>query len=218
MVCYWNQWLANSLEVEEPQSSCLRDCPYVSHVLLNLGPPAFFRRMWMATFGHWCAKPTQLFGTWHFSWTLVGLVLLRNLIGCWACVQLTPLCVIQHQGPSQFVSKFLWPSSESRICDFHALVLGAAGSFKPDCRRSGIPQSLHWLQQQVFKLPSKRAPRSKRSIGDVKWLDLLMFFLYVIPIWYNIIYILMLSIYYIVYVFPIFISIVIYHIFYVIPI
>ena len=116
-------------------------------------------------------------------WTLVGLVLLRNLIGCWACVQLTPLCAIQHQGPSQFVSKFLWPSSESRICDFHALVLGAAGSFKPDCRRSGIPQSLHWLQQQVFKLPSKRAPRSKRSICDVKWLDLLMFFLYVIPIW-----------------------------------
>ena len=109
-------------------------------------------------------------------WTLVGLVLLRNLIGCWACVQLTPLCVIQHQGPSQFVSKFLWPSSESRICDFHALVLGAAGSFKPNCRQSGIPQSLHWLQQQVFKLPSKRAPRSKRSIGDVKWLDLLMFF------------------------------------------
>ena len=59
--------LADSLEVEQPQSSCLRDCPYVSHVLLNLGPPAFFRRMWMATFGHWCPKPTQLFGTWHFS-------------------------------------------------------------------------------------------------------------------------------------------------------
>ena len=50
-------------QVEQPGSSCLKDCPYISHVLASMGPH-FFRRMWMGNYGHWAAKPSQLWGSW----------------------------------------------------------------------------------------------------------------------------------------------------------
>ncbi len=50
-------------KVEQPQSSCLRDVPYIAHILTNMGP-SFSKRMWMGRYGHWTPKPTQLFGTW----------------------------------------------------------------------------------------------------------------------------------------------------------
>ena len=61
-----------------------------------------------------------------------------------------------------------WEFVTQWMCHFHALAVGAVGCLKPDHGRSGIPQSLHGLQQEVFKLPSKRAPRSIWSVGDVK--------------------------------------------------
>lgn len=48
---------------EQPGSSCLKDCPYMSHVLTNMGPN-FMRRTWMGAYGHWSSKPTQLWGSW----------------------------------------------------------------------------------------------------------------------------------------------------------
>ena len=52
-----------TLEAEQPGSSCLKDCPYISHILTTMGP-SFFRRMWMGTYGHWASKPSQLWGSW----------------------------------------------------------------------------------------------------------------------------------------------------------
>ena len=54
-------------QVEQPSSSVLRQCPYLCHVLTTMGPN-FSKRMWMGTLGHWCAKPSQLFGNWWLSW------------------------------------------------------------------------------------------------------------------------------------------------------
>lgn len=54
---------AQRSEVEQPGSSCLKDCPYISHILCNMGA-AFCKRMWMGRYQHWAAKPTQLFGSW----------------------------------------------------------------------------------------------------------------------------------------------------------
>lgn len=48
---------------EQPGSSCLKDCPYMSHVLTCMGPN-FMQRMWMGNFDHWAAKPSQLWGSW----------------------------------------------------------------------------------------------------------------------------------------------------------
>ncbi|CAL1127789.1 unnamed protein product [Cladocopium goreaui] len=48
---------------EQPGTSCLKDCPYISHVLTSMGPH-FFRRMWMGNFDHWASKPSQLWGSW----------------------------------------------------------------------------------------------------------------------------------------------------------
>lgn len=53
-------------EVEQPMSSCLADFLYVAHALHNLAP-TFCKRMWMGSYNHWCAKPTQLYGTWSFG-------------------------------------------------------------------------------------------------------------------------------------------------------
>lgn len=62
-------WVA--LQAEQPGSSCLKDCPYISHVLTTMGPN-FFHRMWMGSFGHWASKPSQLWGSWQHSWTLIA--------------------------------------------------------------------------------------------------------------------------------------------------
>lgn len=82
--CYFNIWPSRChicnvvpsahnyvchFEVEQPMSSCLADFPYVAHALHNLAP-TFCKRMWMGSYNHWCAKPTQLFGTWSFGWIM----------------------------------------------------------------------------------------------------------------------------------------------------
>ncbi|CAK9052328.1 unnamed protein product [Durusdinium trenchii] len=53
--CYWC--------AEQPSSSCLKECPYISHVLTSVGPN-FMKRTWMGAYGHWAAKPSQLWGSW----------------------------------------------------------------------------------------------------------------------------------------------------------
>ncbi|CAK9007833.1 WD_REPEATS_REGION domain-containing protein, partial [Durusdinium trenchii] len=48
---------------EQPGSSVLKDSPYISHVLTSMGPH-YLKRMSMGAYGHWCIKPSQLFGSW----------------------------------------------------------------------------------------------------------------------------------------------------------
>ena len=50
-------------EAEQPGSSALKDSPYISHVLTSMGPH-YLKRMSMGAYGHWCIKPSQLFGSW----------------------------------------------------------------------------------------------------------------------------------------------------------
>ena len=63
-VCFiFSMYLFYSIEVEQPMSSLLPQCPYMAHVLTNM-MPAFFQRTWLGAFQHWCCKPTQLYGSW----------------------------------------------------------------------------------------------------------------------------------------------------------
>ena len=56
-------------KVEQPSSSCLRQSPYMSHVLINM-MPAFRASTYMGAYNHFCAKPTQFFGSWCHGSTL----------------------------------------------------------------------------------------------------------------------------------------------------
>ena len=61
-------------QAEQPSSSVLRQCPYLCHILTTMGPN-FSKRMWMGSFDHWCAKPSQLFGSWWLDQHLLSLKL-----------------------------------------------------------------------------------------------------------------------------------------------
>lgn len=93
-------------KVEQPQSSCLRDVPYIAHILTNMAP-CFMKRIWMGSYGHWCPKPTQLFGTWYLDWTWLGVLWLY--IRTYAYMFFLQLCLgsWSSSGSNWFVS---WPT------------------------------------------------------------------------------------------------------------
>ena len=95
--------------------------------------------MWMATFGLGVLNQPHYLGPGTSaayrlpSPNISGTCLAPQSHRLSRRVQLTPLCVIQHEGPSQFVSKFLWPSSENlwlnECVTFMPLLLGLSAAW-----------------------------------------------------------------------------------------